>query len=50
MQLTWRKEDLFLATTRTKRAPRRFRDIGRLIEYIERNYPGIKAMTLTLHA
>jgi len=50
ISLTWRKEELFLATTRTKKEPRRFRDIGRLVEYIESNYPGIKTMTLILHA
>ena len=50
IQLTWRKEELFLATTRTKKEQRRFRDIGRLVEYIESNYPGIKTMTLILHS
>lgn len=49
IQLTWRKEqELFLATTRTRKEPRRFRHIGRLIEYIEGNYPGIKSLTLVL--
>jgi hypothetical protein len=48
IRLTWRKEELFLATTRTNKEPRRFRHIGRLVEYIEANYPGIKAITLVL--
>lgn len=48
IQLTWRKEELFLATTRTKKEPRRFRHIGRLVEYIEEHYPCLETLVLVL--
>ena len=48
LQLTWRKEELFLATTRKQDEPRSFRHIGRLIEYIETHYPGIETLVLVL--
>ena len=50
IQLTWRKQELFLATTRSKKEPRRFRDLGRLVEYITSNYPGVKRIALILHS
>jgi hypothetical protein len=48
VRLSWRKEELFLATTRTRKEPRKFRHLGRLIEYIENNYPCVKNITLLL--
>lgn len=48
LQLNWRKEELFLATTRTTREPRRFKHLGRLVEYIENHYPGVNSLVLVL--
>jgi hypothetical protein len=46
--LTWRKEELFLSTTRNRKRPRQFHHLGRLVEYIESSFPGIEAILLLL--
>jgi hypothetical protein len=48
LTLTWRKEELYLSTTRNQKEPRRFRNLDRLIEYIETHYPGLDTMSLIL--
>lgn len=50
LYLSWRKEELFLATMRSQKEPRRFKHIGRLIEYIETHFPAIESLTLELQA
>lgn len=40
-QLTWRKEELVLTTTRTSVKPRAFKHIGRLVDYIRKTCPSI---------
>lgn len=48
IQLTWRKEELFLSTTRVTSKPRDFHHVGRLVEYIEANYPSIGSFDFKL--
>ena len=48
IQLTWRKEELFLATTRTKKEPRRFRHIDRTVESLEEHSPRLENLGLVL--
>jgi len=49
VQLSWRKDqELFFATTRTKKKPRQFRNIGRLLEYIEHNFQDIDNIALEI--
>lgn len=49
LQLAWRKDELFLCTTRNNKHPREFKHIGRLLEYVEENYPGIDRVELVLN-
>ena len=42
VKLTWRKEELFLTTTRTAGKPREFKDFTRLVEYIQKMLPTVK--------
>jgi len=50
VQLSWLKDqDFFFSTTRSKKEPRRFRHIGRLLEYIEKNFQSIKAVTIEIY-
>lgn len=49
LQLSWRKDELYLATTRSLKDPRKFKNLDRLIEYIEEHYPGIHNLGITLH-
>lgn len=50
MRLTASKDEFFLATQRTQKEPRRFRHIGRLLEYIESHFPSINDLVLVLKA
>ena len=39
MKFSWRKdEELFLSTTRTRKKPRKFKNLDRLIDYIEASF------------
>jgi len=49
LKLTWNNSYAFLSTMRNRKAPRSFRDIGRLLAYIETNYPSINKITLFMH-
>jgi len=48
LKLSWEKDYIYLSTARKKSEPRRFRDIGRLLEYVEKNYSSISKLTLVL--
>ena len=48
VRFTWRKEELFLSTTRTQKEPRKFKHVGRLIEYIENHYPNLASVEVVL--
>lgn len=50
MHLNWRKDEVFLSTTRSQKEPRRFKHMGRLIEYIESHYPDVKTLELVLQS
>ena len=45
---TWRKEELFLSSTRSQKEPRKFRHIGRLLEHIERTFPSLEKLEIVL--
>jgi hypothetical protein len=47
MNIAWRREELFLSTTRSSKEPRTFKHLGRLVAYIE-SYFGVKTITLVL--
>jgi len=49
LKLTWNNSYAFLSTMRKRTTPRCFRDIGRLLAYIETNYPSINKITLFMH-
>ena len=46
VQLTWRKEELVLTTTRTSVKPREFKHFGRLVEYVEKTCLSVKSFTV----
>lgn len=48
LSLSWATGEFFLCTTRNKKEPRKFRHIGRLLEYIEGRFPGINELRLVL--
>ena len=48
VKLTWRKEELFLTTTRTAGRPREFKDFTRLVEYIQKMLPTVKTFETNL--
>lgn len=48
LKLTWRKQEVFICTTRTRTEPRTFRHLGRLVEYLEEHFPAISEITMTL--
>jgi hypothetical protein len=48
LTITWSRKELFLTTARKHDEPRRFRHLGRLIEYLEVHYPMIKTLEIVL--
>ncbi len=47
LRLNWRKDEVFMSTTRDKKTPREFKHSGRLIEYIEAKFPSQKTVTMS---
>lgn len=48
IQLNWRKVEVVLVTQRNKTEPKTFKQLGRLIEFIEAKLPRIKTVQITL--
>ena len=48
LRLTWRKQEVFMCTTRTRTEPRAFKHLGRLVEYLEEHFPAISEIAMTL--
>jgi hypothetical protein len=48
LRLTWRTEELYLATTRAKGEARKFHSFDRLIQYIETRFPSVDTVNLVL--
>ena len=48
IRLTWRKQDCYLCTTRSRTEPRTFKHLGRLVEYLEEHFPTVTEVTLSL--
>lgn len=42
LRFTWRQGEFYLATVRKPNEPRRFKDMTRLLEYIQEHYPSNK--------
>ena len=48
LHLTWRPDEVFITTTRDRKTPKRFKHLGRLIEYIENLFPNVKSLQFDL--
>lgn len=48
VKLTWRKEELCLTTTRAAGKPREFKDLTRLVEYIQKTLPSVTSFEVQI--
>lgn len=48
LKLSWRADEVYLSTLRSRKQPRIFKHAGRLLEYICSNYSSIKEVTICL--
>ncbi len=48
LKFTWRAGEFYLATIRRPNEPRRFKDMSRLLEYIEEHYPTTKQLHIDM--
>lgn len=48
LDLNWRKSEVALVSVRDKTAPRTFKHLGRLVEFIEDRLPRVKSIQLSL--
>lgn len=48
LKFTWRQGEFFLATLRRPNEPRRFKDMSRLLEYIQEHYPTSKQLLVEM--
>ena len=48
LQFSWRKDEVFMATVRERTTPKQYKSLDRLVEYIAKDLPSVRAVRLEL--